>query len=295
MVSSVRGALIAGVLVAVAFPGLAHGRAPAYAARVQQLKQGVLLDLRSGARPPGKKPRMGDVKVFLPKGFRPRGDRVDFHVHFHGQVTTAAKEMRRMRLVRQLVGSRRSAALVVPQGPVWARKNRWGRLHRPGGLGRMLDGVLKALAAPAPRGPGLVGLRRGVVLMSVHSGGYSVAAHSLVAGGVTFEEVFLFDALFGYHRRFLDWAAAKKGRRLVTFHARRDIRARHRALLALLRTRKQAFRQHDEVLELRPAQLGGAPVIVVGSRLGHYSVVHRQGYLRLCLATSRLDKVNSAP
>ena len=124
--------------------------------------------------------------------------------------------------------------------------------------------------------------------MSVHSGGYSVAAHALATGGVTIEELFLFDALFGYHRRFLDWAA-RRGRRLVTFHARRDVRRRHGRLLTMLRARGQQFRRHQGMVKLTAGQLGGAPVIVVGSRLGHYSVVHKEAYLRLCLSTSRLE------
>lgn len=299
MDSLYRGAvvIITSLLLMPTSPAAADPAAPAYAAHVTRDRRGVTLSLRPGSRAPGTRPRLGDAVVFVPRGFRSRRGRVDLHVHLHGQVTTARKEMRRMRLVRQVLRSRKNVVLVVPQGPVWARKNNWGGLHNGGGLRRLLDGVTAALIVAAARGElkgvkGLSGARRGEVLLSVHSGGYSVAAQILSNSGVQINEVFLFDALFGLHRQFLDWAAKGKGRRLVTFYARRDVRKKHRLLLRLLQERKQPFKHHQRVRELQGKQLTGAPVVVVGSRLGHYTVVHQRGYLRLCLTTSRLEDIN---
>jgi len=281
-------ALAVALLISAPCPVAADGPRPAYSARVTAGKQGVTLELRPGKRAPGKRPRMDDVVVFVPRGFAVAGGRVDWLVHIHGQVTTARREVKRMDLVRQVVRSRKNVVLVVPQGPIMARKNRWGALHMAGGLARMLDGVLAVMAAQKELSQvkGLAGGGRGRVLLSVHSGGYSVAAHMLRAGGAEVSEVFLFDALFGYHKRFLDWTGAKKRRRLVTFYARKDVRQKHALLLKLLRAGKLSFVHHQEALKLRAAQLTGAPVVVIGSRLGHYTVVHQQGYLRMCLASS---------
>ena len=203
MVSLCRGAvvIIISLLLMPPCPAVADPAAPAYAARVTRDRRGITLNLRPGSKAPGARPRHSDVVVFVPRGYRLRSGRVDLYVHIHGQVTTARKEMRRMRLVRQVLRSRKNVVLVVPQGPVCARKNHWGRLHREGGLRRLLDGVLAALTAARPRGEleefeGLSGARRGEVLLSVHSGGYSVAAQILAVGGVQVGEVFLFDALF---------------------------------------------------------------------------------------------------
>jgi hypothetical protein len=276
----------------------------------------VLLDLPS-APFGGEGARYDDpsVIVYIPPGFRAEciGGRasIDIVVHFHGQKAVATDILESMELREQLVESGRNAVLVVPQGPVNAVDNNWGRLHRRGGLKRLLTGVLAALSeslefVDCGEDKSIEAVTKvfalGTVILSAHSGGYSVAARCLKAGGVPVKEVYLFDALFGRHSDFLGWLSRGRAeepeetcrKRFLTFYARPDVARKHAEFLKLVAERKQNFQHLRDVGVLMPEQLLGNPLTLIGTKLKHMTVMHKHHHLSACLRTSCLIGIRPA-
>lgn len=267
------------------------------AASQTQDRLGVTLRLRLEHAPfpaAGAPHRDPSVYVFVPRGVKLRAARtLDMLVHLHGQQASAGWALRVMRLRQQVHASGRNVVLVVPQGPVRARDNGWGKLARAGGLRRMLREVLarltdKQLTRRFPALAKLAKARPGRVLLSVHSGGYVAAARCLERGGIGVHEVYLFDALFGRGRAFAAWQRGQPGRRLVTFYSRAAVRRQHQRLRKRLDRLGRAYQHRAGVGALDPKLLRGHGLVLVGSTLGHYGVVYKERYLERCLRTSGL-------
>jgi hypothetical protein len=163
------------------------------------------------------------VIAFVPAHYRYRAEEgVAALVHFHGHNSTAERAMNAHELREQLSDSRQNAILVVPQLAVMAADSSCGRLEVAGGLSRLLDDVVPAVASTGRVTLGECGFPEdaplGTVCVSAHSGGYHAAACSLRAGGVEIRETYLFDALYAETDAFRDWVVVRKGETLHPRH-----------------------------------------------------------------------------
>ena len=172
------------VAVAVARPARAAGAgAPPRIRAITSDERGTTLTLDLDHAPfpaAGASYQDRTVFAFVPRHHRaPRDGRISMVVHFHGHNTTAERAMAAHELREQLFDSKQNAILLVPQGPVMAQDSSCGKLEAEGGLARMLEDALAALASPeATKALGAAGVsvassssrtRAGTVCLSAHS------------------------------------------------------------------------------------------------------------------------------
>ncbi len=138
------------------------------------------------------------VLIALPDG----GSSHSAVVHFHGHGTVLARTVADQRLVEQHAASGVDAVLVVPQGPVDASDNGFGRLDEPDGLATLLRDVAAVLYRDGLRAPQPLD----DVVLTAHSGGYRALASCLGQGGVPVRAVHLFDAMYDQEDAFVAYA-----------------------------------------------------------------------------------------
>ncbi len=313
----VLGGLAAGVLALLARPARAAAPAslgapvaavgPVRAIAKDERGTTLTLDLEHAPFPAAGAPYQDrTVLAFVPHHHRaPRDGRVSLVVHFHGHNTTAERAMAAHELREQLFESKQNAILLVPQGPVMAADSSCGKLEADGGLARLLDDALAALASPDAAkalGParvqaGAARTRPGAVCLSAHSGGYHAAAACARGGGVPVNEVYLFDALYADTAVFRDWVIAGKGRglrhrhKLVSYYgAGASTETESQRLLAELE--KDGVRCAYEKVEgtLSREQLTESEAVFVRTALAHNGVTHELNALRDCLFASGLTR-----
>jgi beta-lactamase class A len=169
------------------------------------------------------------IVVFVPDSLRPIDGAVNAIVHFHGHGHDNLDILEHAGMIPALLNEHINAVLVLPQGPYRARDSFGGKMEDPGGLQRMLEDVIRMLAfeevVPTP-------VKLGRLIVSAHSGGYRPAAYCVERGGVLdhLDDVFLFDALYGYIDVFDGWLEHSRGHLFAAFTE--HLRKAHETLLA---------------------------------------------------------------
>ena len=156
----------------------------------------------------------------IPRGFDLRKPAL-IVVFFHGIGATLTRDVRdRQQVPRQIVESGLNAVLVAPQFARRRRRSSAGRFWDPACFAQFLDEAADRLDAPARRRRVRAPRSSARRLIAAYSGGYHPLAFALAVGGATqrVRGVFLFDALYGDHDKYLDWLAAS--RRLLRQHLR---------------------------------------------------------------------------
>lgn len=180
------------------------------------------LDIEEGERRGRQAPRGGvlwedttysDRRVLLsiPRGFDIRRPSM-IVAFFHGNGATLTRDVRnRQQVPRQIVESGRNAVLVAPQFAVNAADSSAGRFWEPGVFAQFLDEAANQLARLHGDARARPVFERAPVVIAAYSGGYHPLAFALSVGGATerVRGVFLLDALYGDHDRYLEWLARK--------------------------------------------------------------------------------------
>lgn len=145
------------------------------------------------------------VRIFVPDALRDVGEQ-DLVVHFHGHSTDLDQTLAGHLYQQHVCASGVNGVLVVPQGPVQTPSGNFGKLMDPGGLAALVQQVLVVLY----REGSIVSPRLGELVLTAHSGGYAALATNLDAdvNALPVAHVHLYDALYGYTSRFVDYAAA---------------------------------------------------------------------------------------
>jgi hypothetical protein len=229
------------------------------------------------------------VAIFIPKGLRETG-RIDLIFHFHGWQNNVEGVLRRYRLIEQLSESRRSAVLVVPQGPRNAPDSFGGKLEDAGGFKRLVADALETLKQRA--GFQQNDLAVGQIVLSGHSGGYQVISAILDRGGLADQvrEVWLFDALYAQTDKFLAWIDRHQGRFINIYTERGGTKVKTEELMATLKQRGTAFFAGKES-DARPADLQSNKLIFLYTDLPHNDVVNKRQEFREYLQTSCLEEL----
>jgi hypothetical protein len=157
--------------------------------------------------------------VYVPTGFDPTPP-LDLVVYVHGfyncvtnviastgsACTARAPARNAYALASQLEASGRNALLLLPEVAHDQASSDPGRLGVDGGLRALLDEALGQL--------GSVGSFTvddlGHVVVASHSGGYRAAAGMAVRGGITVDEVWLLDSLYGSTADFDAWVLSDR-------------------------------------------------------------------------------------
>lgn len=145
------------------------------------------------------------VRIFVPDDMRDVGVQ-DLVVHFHGHTTDLAQTLAGHRYEQHLCASGVNGILVVPQGPVQTASGNFGKLMDPGGLAALVQQVMVVLY----REGSIVSPQLGELVLTAHSGGYVAVATNLdpAINTVPVGHVHLYDSIYGYASRFVDYAEA---------------------------------------------------------------------------------------
>jgi hypothetical protein len=145
------------------------------------------------------------VRIFVPDDSRDVGVQ-DLVVHFHGHSTDLDATLAGHRYEQHLCASGVNGILVVPQGPVQTASGNFGKLMDPGGLAALVQQVMVVLY----REGSIVSPQLGELVLTAHSGGYVAVATNLdpAVNALPVAHVHLYDAIYGYASRFVDYVEA---------------------------------------------------------------------------------------
>jgi hypothetical protein len=240
------------------------------------------------------------VFVFVPAHLRAsREGTTSSVVHFHGHNTTAERAMVAHRLREQLVDSKQDAILVVPQLATMAADSFAGNLESEGGFARMMSEVYRSLHVPTVHrllGRSEVGTEPDRICVSAHSGGYRAAAHCLKKGGISVNEVYLFDALYAEADAFRDWVLAGKSaiqrerHKLISYTTGGNTERNGDWLFAELERAGIYVARERKEGELSRAEITKAQAVSVHTASGHSDVTNEWNALRDCLYASALPR-----
>jgi len=199
---------------------------------------------KSGERTFPREPHYVDnsVAVFIPRGYRP-GGQVDVLVYFHGHYNNIRKALEQYKLREQIVASGRNVMLIFPEGPKDAGDSGGGRLEEPGGLKKLLDETLDAVAAEGK----IRDRRPGRVLLAGHSGAYRVISFCVQHGELeeNITAVGLLDASYAQLDAFADWLVRRPAGRLFSIFTD-HLAAQNVYLMTHLRKRGVGYELMDE-------------------------------------------------
>ncbi len=227
-----------------------------------------------------------DVGIFIPNSWQPRGNAIDFIVHFYGWNHDIAATFSTYRLREQLVASGRNAILVVPEGPTNAPDSGDGKLELDaGGFERFMTDVATRLKQLQLSGTDRIGR----IVLTAHSGGYGGAGGVLTLGGMNdaITDVILFDAAYGYFDAFADWARTPQHHLLSLFTG--DTSTGNAALMGKLQApAPNLYVRLADSMTLAQLQTR-APTFVLTS-VAHDELLQKYSWYSLFLQTTALEK-----
>jgi hypothetical protein len=138
--------------------------------------------------------------------------KIDFVFWFHGwhnNIDTAAVFYE---LVKQFIGSKRNAVLVLSETARNAPDSYGGKLEQPGMFKALVKDVMNEMKK---KGVVSYSAEPGNIVLAGHSGAFQVIAYILQNGQVKVQEVFLFDALYSQLDKYLEWVAENKSNHFV--------------------------------------------------------------------------------
>ncbi len=235
--------------------------------------------------PAAKHYRDNTVSIFIPKNFRAE-PKIDFVVHFHGWHNNVTNALRQYELPQQLMGSRKNAILIVPQGPRNAPDSFGGKLEDTDGFKRFMGEVMATLRKEKR----FKKTEIGNIILSGHSGGYQVISSILDKGGLTknVQEVWLFDALYGRTEKFKNWFEHSDGRFIDIYTANGGTKNETEKLLGDLKQEGESFLA-DQESKITEQQLRENHLIFLFSDVPHDEVLNRQKTFLRFLQTSCLE------
>lgn len=172
----------------------------------QPCGRGLTIELPSAPFPhPSASFTDARVRIFVPEALRDVGEQ-DLVVHFHGHSTDLDQTLAGHLYQQHVCASGVNGILVVPQGPVQTPSGNFGKLMDAGGLAALVQQVLVVLY----REGAIVSPVLGELVLTAHSGGYVAVATNLDpdVNALPVAHVHLYDAIYGYASRFIDYAVA---------------------------------------------------------------------------------------
>ncbi len=177
------------------------------------------------------------VLILIPDGWQATPQGINLVVHFHGHYNRILNVLEQFRFPQQFLAAHKNAMLVLVQGPREAPDSFGGKLEDPDGFKNMIQELLARLQQNGVCATSQIQQ----IIISAHSGGYRPAAFVLEQGGLTdkISEVYLFDAFYGQHDKFLNWISLTKGR-LISIYTE-HLAANHQEFFSQLKKKRIKF------------------------------------------------------
>jgi hypothetical protein len=152
------------------------------------------------------------VIMVVPANYTETSGSVDIIFWFHGWHNNIDTALDYYHLALQFKASHRNAILVLPEAAKNAPDSYGGKLEQQDVFRRLVQDVLQNL-----RDLKIIssGCTAGHIILAGHSGAYRVISYILQNGGVSVQEVELFDALYGQTDKFYQWIQDDTSNRFV--------------------------------------------------------------------------------
>ncbi len=210
--------------------------------------------------------------------------KVDLVFWFHGwrnNIDTAAEFYQ---LTKQFIASRRNAVLVLAETAKNAPDSYGGKLEQPGMFKNLVQDVMNEL-----RRENLIAqiTEPGNIVLAGHSGAFRVIAYILQKGGMTVQEVYLFDALYGQLDKYTDWFVPDPSRHFVHWYTNHGGGTDEMSdtLMQTLKVRNINYLLTEE-LTLQPATIKKNRILFVHSLREHNDIINNPDNFRLLLDNS---------
>lgn len=157
----------------------------------------------------------GSAIIVIPSGWVEKSSHLDLIVHFHGHNNNVLDVMEQFSIPQQLLASRKNAILVLAQGPKNAPDSFGGKMEDENGFKYFVEEIMDILSENGE----IQSTEVNRIIVSAHSGGYRPAAYVLDRGGLTekIREVYLFDAFYAQHDKFLSWIKNYSGKMISIY------------------------------------------------------------------------------
>ena len=220
------------------------------------------------------------VLIFVPKKFKATG-KTDLVFYFHGWFNNVDTVLQQFKLIEQFVASGKNAILVIPETAKNAPDSYGGKIEKIGIFRKLAYSVMQALDQRKI----LKNDRIGSIVLAGHSGGYRAISYILLQGGLSVNEVYLFDGLYDQLEKFAVWILREKGRFVNIYAAdggTKDLSLRFSEDLAAW---KIPFLKIDEK-DCTLGDLESYSVCQIFTTLAHNDVVHLNNSFYKLLLTS---------
>jgi hypothetical protein len=232
------------------------------------------------------------VLVFIPNYFK-AGRKTDVVVHFHGWSANVDSVVRRFQLIEQFHAAKRNAILVIPQGPKNAPDSYGGKLERDGGFKLFIQEILTELKnrkiTPSRASRDVPSVFSDKIVISGHSGAYRVMSHVLLHGGLSVQEVFLFDGLYGQIEKFGHWLTHTKGRFINIYTMDGGTFQESKNLIMDLKAWHIKFLATEEA-QLTDEMLKNNRILMIYTPLTHNQVIHVNRHFYRFLKSSSIKR-----
>jgi hypothetical protein len=219
------------------------------------------------------------VLIVTPRNYHP-GKKIDLIFWFHGWNNNIDSAVVRFGLSRQFAESGINAVLVLAETTKDAPDSYGGKLEQPDTFRKLVKDVLNKLNEEkiVPEN-----CAEGNVILAGHSGAYRVMAHILQNGGVTVNEVLLFDALYGETDKFMKWLTADHDHRFINLYTDHGgTMEESQAMLRKIRNSKLPVAAMEEA-DLTPEIIAGNKILILHSQHGHNEIIQQPDNFKLFL------------
>ncbi len=224
------------------------------------------------------------VAVFIPPGFS-ADHPVNLVFFFHGWNSTIDDAQERFDLYRQFSQSRVPGLLVIPEMARNAPDSFGGKLEGKGGFQRMVDELLRRLAADGV----ISDTQLGTIVLAGHSGAFEVIAAILMNGDLAenIGEIVLFDGLYAFTNQYRAWIEGHTGRFASVIAVDGEEDTNVDMLIARLRDDGVALHVVSDDPDMDSDALGSR-VVFIKSTSDHFGVIVDHDEFRRLLSASPL-------
>ncbi|MEA3500841.1 MAG: hypothetical protein U9R41_07485 [Candidatus Marinimicrobia bacterium] len=230
------------------------------------------------------------VAILIPKNYSPSKN-IDFVVHFHGWNNSVDSVLEQYELLEQFSKSKKNAIFVVPQGPKNVSDSFGGKLSDKGGFNRFMKELMSLLKdrKDIPEDSKIHD-----IVLTGHSGGYKVIADIISKNSIFkhIHEIYLFDALYGEIKTYLDWLNVAGRRFFVIYTDSGGTKKKTKELVNIYKgVGFPYYYQHTK--KVKKWELIKNPIMVLHSDLGHNEVMYKRKMFQRILKNSRLKGIKT--
>lgn len=221
--------------------------------------------------------RDSSVMIVAPKNLDAK-KKIDLVFWFHGWHNNIDSAAVRYQLIKQFIGSKRNAVLVLAETARDAPDSYGGKLENTRVFKTLVADVLQWLKIKKLIQPNCI---PGHILLGGHSGAYRVMARIIKNGQVTIDEVMLFDALYAETDIFIDWINVDMQHRFINLFTDHGGTLDETHTMTKLLDNDDVYYLQVEEKALSPAQYRSQRILFIHSLKEHNDIVDPDNFRQM--------------